>query len=325
MLGLGLYVAGGVVFACGPAMIIIAIAVTTIRTKLYSKKHDVGEVEIGTVDLCELATDPYGAPELARYDVWVEINDERYFAKADRRYKSGDRVRCMVKNNYKDITVEGPTEYSYARGDIEKEKLGAGSDGSEKKIVMREVELSVADPEEDREKAEMAEVIARLAELRRSKMKKADKMKAYDEIMSSMREKRAAVDTPAERTGETEKDPPSALAHRIVEITRSEDMTEKEKFDARRAAIRDHYDGKTVDTTEPTGTQDADADAKEKKKERKEKPESAVAPMLASPVPSIPPSAETTAQDAPAAEPPEASVPSRKRTSVAYKGINRKK
>ena len=327
MLGLGLYVAGGVVFACGPAMIIIAIVVTTIRTKLYSKKHDVGEVEIGTVDLCELATDPYGAPELARYDVWVEINDERYFAKADRRYKSGDRVRCMVKNNYKDITVEGPTEYSYARGDIEKEKLGAGSDGSEKKIVMREVELSVADPEEDREKAEMAEVIARLAELRRSKMKKADKMKAYDEIMSSMREKRAAVDTPAGRTEEKEKDPPSALAHRIVEITRSEDMTEKEKFDARRAAIRDHYDGKTAETNEPTEKQDADAGANEKKKERKEKPESTAAPMLA-PTAS-PPSAETTAQDAPAAEPlaPEqkTSAPSRKRTSVAYKGINRKK
>lgn len=329
MLGLGLYVAGGVVFACGPAMIIIAIVVTTIVNGRRLRKNDVGSIEIGTVDLCELATDPYGAPELARYDVWVEINDERYFAKADRRYKSGDRVRCMVKNNYKDITVEGPTEYSYARGDIEKEKLGAGSDGSEKKIVMREVELSVADPEEDREKAEMAEVIARLAELRRSKMKKADKMKAYDEIMSSMREKRAAVDTPAERTGETEKDPPSALAHRIVEITRSEDMTEKEKFDARRAAIRDHYDGKTAETNEPTGTQDTDADAKEKKKERMEKPESAAAPMLAPPVPSIPPSAETTAQDAPAAEPPapeqKTSAPSRKRTSVAYKGINRKK
>ena len=330
MLGLGLYVAGGVVFACGPAMIIIAIAVTTIRTKLYSKKHDVGEVEIGTVDLCELATDPYGAPELARYDVWVEINDERYFAKADRRYKSGDRVRCMVKNNYKDITVEGPTEYSYARGDIEKEKLGAGSDGSEKKIVMREVELSVADPEEDREKAEINEVIARLAELRRSKMKKADKMKAYDEIMSSMREKRAADDMSAERTEEKEKDPPSALAHRIVEITRSEDLTEKEKFDARRAAIRDHYDGKTAETNEPTETQDADAGANEKKKERKEKPESAAAPMLAPTVsPAPPPSAETTAQDASAAEPhaPEqkTAAPSRKRTSVAYKGINRKK
>lgn len=330
MLGLGLYVAGGVVFACGPAMIIIAIAVTTIRTKLYSKKHDVGEVEIGTVDLCELATDPYGAPELARYDVWVEINDERYFAKADRRYKSGDRVRCMVKNNYKDITVEGPTEYSYARGDIEKEKLGAGSDGSEKKIVMREVELSVADPEEDREKAEINEVIARLAELRRSKMKKADKMKAYDEIMSSMREKRAADDMSAERTEENEKDPPSALAHRIVEITRSEDMTEKEKFDARRAAIRDHFNGKTAEPTEPTESRDTDADAKEKKEERKEKPEFAAAPMLAPTVsPAPPPSAETTAQDASAAEPhaPEqkTAAPSRKRTSVAYKGINRKK
>ncbi len=329
MLGLGLYVTGGVVFACGPAMIIIAIAVTTIRTKLYSKKHDVGKVEIGTVDLCELATDPYGAPELARYDVWVEINDERYFARADRRYKSGYRVRCMVKNNYKDITVEGPAEYSYARGDIEKEKLGAGSDGSEKKIVMREVELSVADPEEDREKAEINEVIARLAELRRSKMKKADKMKAYDEIMSSMREKRAEDDMSAERTEENEKDPPSALAHRIVEITRSEDMTEKEKFDARRAAIRDHFNGKTAEPTEPTGTQDADADAKEKKKERKEKPEFAAAPMLAPPVPPVPPSAETTAQDASAAEPPapeqKTTAPSRKRTSVAYKGINRKK
>ena len=330
MRGLGLYVAGGVVFACGPAMIIIAIAVTTIRTKLYSKKHDVGEVEIGTVDLCELATDPYGAPELARYDVWVEINDERYFAKADRRYKSGDRVRCMVKNNYKDITVEGPTEYSYARGDVEKEKLGAGSDGSEKKIVMREVELSVADPEEDREKAEINEVIARLAELRRSKMKKADKMKAYDEIMSSMREKRAADDMSAERTEEKEKDPPSALAHRIVEITRSEDLTEKEKFDARRAAIRDHFNGKTAEPTEPTESRDTDADAKEKKEERKEKPEFAAAPMLAPTVsPAPPPSAETTAQDASASEPhaPEqkTTAPSRKRTSVAYKGINRKK
>ena len=330
MLGLGLYVAGGVVFACGPAMIIIAIAVTTIRTKLYSKKHDVGEVEIGTVDLCELATDPYGAPELARYDVWVEINDERYFAKADRRYKSGDRVRCMVKNNYKDITVEGPTEYSYARGDVEKEKLGAGSDGSEKKIVMREVELSVADPEEDREKAEINEVIARLAELRRSKMKKADKMKAYDEIMSSMREKRAADDMSAERTEEKEKDPPSALAHRIVEITRSEDLTEKEKFDARRAAIRDHFNGKTAEPTEPTESRDTDADAKEKKEERKEKPEFAAAPMLAPTVsPAPPPSAETTAQDASASEPhaPEqkTTAPSRKRTSGAYKGINRKK
>ena len=330
MLGLGLYVAGGVVFACGPAMIIIAIVVTTIRTKLYSKKHDVGEVEIGTVDLCELATDPYGAPELARYDVWVEINDERYFAKADRRYKSGDRVRCVVKNNYKDITVEGPAEYSYARGDIEKEKLGAGSDGSEKKIVMREVELSVADPEKDKEKAEMAEVIARLAELRRSKMKKADKMKAYDEIMSSMREKRAANDPPSKRTEETEKDPPSALAHRIVEITRSEDMTEKEKFDARRAAIRDHFNGKTAEPTEPTESRDTDADAKEKKEERKEKPEFAAAPMLAPTVsPAPPPSAETTVQDASAAEPhaPEqkTAAPSRKKTSVAYKGINRKK
>lgn len=325
MLGLGLYVTGGVVFACGPAMIIIAIAVTTIRTKLYSKKHDVGKVEIGTVDLCELATDPYGAPELARYDVWVEINDERYFARADRRYKSGDRVRCMVKNNYKDITVEGPAEYSYARGDIEKEKLGAGSDGSEKKIVMREVELSVADPEEDREKAEINEVIARLAELRRSKMKKADKMKAYDEIMSSMREKREADDMSAERTEEKEKDPPSALAHRIVEITRSEDLTEKEKFDARRAAIRDHFNGKTAEPTEPTESRDTDADAKEKKEERKEKPEFAAAPMLAPTVsPAPPPSAETTAQDASAAE-QKTTAPSRKKTSVAYKGINRKK
>lgn len=312
----GFYIAGGIVFACAPAMVLISIIVTSIHNRLSTKGYDIGFAEVGTVVSCELKTNPYGSPELARYEVWVEINDDKFYAEADRRYEKGERVKLRVKNNYRDITVEGPTEYSLERGRVKKERLGMPS--GERAFVMREVELAFADPEEDMKKTELKSFSARLAEVKNSKLSKEEKMRAYGAIINEYKNTRDIDEHLENLTEEQKAEATEALAKRIKEISQS-GKTDKEKFAARRAAVRDWHDGKTS-ATEPA-------------EEKAEELPHAAAPM---PVPDEPieqnAEAKEQVKDLSSAEAeeekttePKEKTPSRRKTSVAYKGINRKR
>lgn len=299
LIGTGFYIAGGIVFGCAPLMVLIAITVSSIKNRVSGKRRDASFIDVGTVLSCELKTNPYGSPELARYEVWVEINGDKYYAEADRRYENGDRVKLNIKKNYREIIVEGSTEYSLERGRVPKERLGAPS--GERAYVMHEVEPTFVDPEEARKNEKLKDLISRMSEVKRSKLKKDEKMKAYGEIMDEYR--RESADAPSE---ERDAAATVALAKRITEISRSE-KSEEEKFDDRRAAVRDWYEGKPI--AAPT-----EEKAEEKTEDR---------PPVAEPAPTNP--TEAKEEKTTFLSEPKDIAPSRRKTSVAYKGINRKK
>lgn len=111
----GYLVAGGIVFACGPAMILIAFIVVQIKThvvradrKLSNKNY---RRKVGCVTSCVVKH--YTPSKL--YRIELEVGGRTYTTDSEQSYSVGEKVEVTVYNSGKFGSIIGRTEHSFVK------------------------------------------------------------------------------------------------------------------------------------------------------------------------------------------------------------------